>query len=158
MEMSVVFVCSNGYGHPAFHEVHSSAVVISSITVQTEGQRVLNVLLEKRSDASRRGTRLRLLLFCIVFRHAGEQASHVSLIVEGVVLVLQPQPFPKLQADGRILENCNILTVYALLFLFLCFFLELSVAASSPETPAWPQTPAAAAGNQGWGLRRVAPP
>lgn len=130
----------------------------SGITIQTEGPRALNVLLKKPSNASWRRKRMRLLFFCIVFRHAGEQASYVSLIVEGVVLVLQPQPLPKLWGDGRISQYCNILTMCALIFYFLCCFPELSVLESSPDTPAWPQTPGAAAGNQGWGLRRVAPP
>lgn len=47
---------------------------------------------------------------------------------------------------------CNILTF------FLSFSLPHSVPGSSPAKPAWPQTPAAAVGSRGWGLRRVAPP
>lgn len=71
-------------------EVHSSAALSSDVTVQTEGQRALNVLLEKRSDASWWWRCPCLLPFCIFFRHTGKQASYVSLVVEGVVLVFQP--------------------------------------------------------------------
>lgn len=38
METSVVFVCSRGDQYPAFHKVHSSAAVSSSITVQCSSQ------------------------------------------------------------------------------------------------------------------------